>query len=110
MDKTESPLGLASNDGVGQLPARASACGLTECAGKQMCERCVTWATKPMDEGDLWSWVRSVMEQAVCIQLDYATGNVHKSYEAYSARLDAAASERANELLARLITPNLEVI
>ena len=26
------------------VPERSSACGLTECAGKPMCERCVSWA------------------------------------------------------------------
>jgi len=52
-------------------------------------------------DGELWSWVRSVMSQGVSINQDYAAGNL-KGYEAYSARLDAAARERADELLARL--------
>ena len=59
-----------------------------------------------MNDGELWSWVRSVMAQGACIQQDYASGLVHKSYEEYSARLDAAASERADELAARLKVPN----
>ena len=59
-------------------------------------------------EGELWSWVRSVMSQGADIRCDYDQG-VHKGYEAYSARLDAAAAERADELLARLKTPNVEV-
>lgn len=58
-----------------------------------------------MTEGELWSWLRSVMSQGADIRTDYDQG-VHKGYEAYSARLDAAAAERAEELLARLKTPN----
>ncbi len=57
-----------------------------------------------MDEqirGELWSWVRSVMSQGADIRCDYDSGK-HKGYEAYSARLDAAASERAEEMWARL--------
>jgi hypothetical protein len=57
-------------------------------------------------EGELWSWVRSVMCQGADIRVDYDMGN-HKGYEAYSARLDAASAERAQELLARLKTPNV---
>jgi len=56
-------------------------------------------------EGELWSWVRSVMSQGADIRCDYDQG-LHKGYEAYSARLDAAAAERAEELLGRLKTPN----
>jgi hypothetical protein len=56
-------------------------------------------------EGELWSWVRSVMCQGADIRVDYDMGN-HKGYEAYSARLDAASAERAQELMARLKTPN----
>jgi hypothetical protein len=58
--------------------------------------------TKPMDEGELWSWVRSVMSQGGTIHLDHQ----HKTYEQYSARLDAAAAERAKELWARMNPPN----
>ena len=61
-----------------------------------------------MTEGELWSWVRSVMSQGADIRTDYDMG-AHKGYEAYSARLDAAAAERAQELLARLKTPNAEL-
>ncbi len=50
-------------------------------------------------EGRLWSWVRSVMSQGADIRCDYDQG-VHKGYEAYSARLDAAAAERAEEFIA----------
>ena len=56
-----------------------------------------------MTDGELWSWVRSVMAQGACIQQDYASGLAHKTYEAYSARLDTAAAERADELAARLV-------
>ena len=63
-------------------------------------------AAREMNDGELWSWVRSVMAQGACIQQDYASGLVHKSYEEYSARLDAAASERADEFAARLKVPN----
>lgn len=58
-------------------------------------------------EGELWSWVRSVMSQGADIRCDYDQG-VYKGYEAYSARLDVAAIERSEELLARLKTPNVK--
>jgi hypothetical protein len=45
------------------------------------------------------------MCQGADIRVDYDMGN-HKGYEAYSARLDAASAERAQELMARLKTPN----
>ena len=51
-----------------------------------------------MTEGELWSWVRRVMCQGAAIRQDHE----HKTYEEYSARLDAAAAERAEELTARL--------
>lgn len=44
-----------------------------------------------MDEGKLWSLIRSVLSQGGAIQLDRASMS---SYEEYSARLDAAAAER----------------
>ena len=54
-----------------------------------------------IDEGKLWSFLRLVMSQGVDIFHDY-NGGRHSCYEAYSARLDAAAAERAKELLGRL--------
>ena len=56
-----------------------------------------------MTEGELWSWTRSVMCQGADIRVDYDMGN-HKGYEAYSARLDAAAAERSSAMWARLET------
>jgi len=44
-----------------------------------------------------WSWIRTVMSQAVAIYQDYAVGK-HASYEHYVAWLDAAAAEREQEL------------
>lgn len=55
----------------------------------------------PLTDGELWSWVRRVMTQGSDIRCDYDSG-FHKGYEAYSARLDAAAAERADELMARI--------
>lgn len=60
-----------------------------------------------LTEGELWSWVRSVMCQGADIRVDYDMGN-HNGYEAYSARLDAAASERAAELYNARIVPDLQ--
>ena len=54
-----------------------------------------------ISEGELWSWVRSVMSQGADIRCDYDAGK-HKGYEAYSMRLDVAAIERAEELAAGL--------
>lgn len=79
--------------------------------GKPGCERSANDVSREaalMDaqiERELWSWVRSVMGQGAAIRADYDMGN-HKEYEAYSSRLDAAAAERAEELLARLKTPH----
>ena len=56
-----------------------------------------------MTDGELRSWVRSVMAQGACILQDYQTGLVHKSYGAYSAGLDAAAARRSEELSALLV-------
>lgn len=60
-----------------------------------------------LTDGDLWSWTRSVMSQGADIRADYDTGK-HNGYEAYSARLDAAASERAAELYNARILPALQ--
>ncbi len=54
-------------------------------------------AAKELDTGRLWEFMRSVLSQGAAIQQDYATGR-HNGYEAYSARLDAAARERGDEL------------
>lgn len=51
-----------------------------------------------MSRGELWSFLRSVMLQGQDIALDYRD----KGYEEMSARLDAAASERADKLHAML--------
>ncbi len=55
-----------------------------------------------MDTGKLWSLVRNTLVQGGAIQQDYTAGK-YMSYEEYSARLDAAARERADEF-ERLIT------
>lgn len=52
--------------------------------------------------GKLWSWLRNVMQQGEVIAKDHADATNHDGYERHSARLDAAASERADELLAML--------
>lgn len=45
-----------------------------------------------------WSYLRSVLAQGTDIHKDYMAGKF-ADYEEYSARLDAAAKERAAELL-----------
>ena len=55
-----------------------------------------------MTDGELWSWVRSVMAHGADIWQDYER-NRSIRYENYSARLDTAAAERAEELAARLV-------
>jgi hypothetical protein len=50
-------------------------------------------------EGELWSLMRSILSQGASIRSDYFEGAT-SNYEAYSARLDTAARERADELLA----------
>lgn len=51
-------------------------------------------------DGLLWQFMRSVLAQGTDIYKDYVAGS-HKTYEAYSARLDAAAHERVEELARR---------
>lgn len=51
-----------------------------------------------IDEGKLWSLIRSVMQQGAAIHIDHES----LGYERYSARLDAAASERVAEFVALL--------
>ncbi len=55
-----------------------------------------------LTEGGMWSFLRSVMSQGVDIRMDYEQGT-HAGYEAYSARLDAAAAERAQGLHAEFL-------
>jgi hypothetical protein len=54
-----------------------------------------------MDKGELWSFLRLCIDQGTAIQQDYAAGK-YKCYEEFSARLDGAARERADELYSRL--------
>ncbi len=54
-----------------------------------------------MTDGELWSFLRSVMSQGSDIRADYDSGK-WPNYEAYSARLDAAAAERADQLAKKL--------
>lgn len=49
--------------------------------------------------GELWSLLRRVLEQGVAIQQDYAAGK-YASYEEYAARMDEAARERVEVLIA----------
>lgn len=58
-----------------------------------------------LTEDELWSWVRSVLSQGAAIRSDYMAG-LYMSYEHYRARLDCAASERVDELWARLTETN----
>lgn len=53
-----------------------------------------------VEANELWSFLRRVMTQGQDIALDYRENN----YEEMSARLDAAASERVDQLL-KLLTP-----
>ena len=54
-----------------------------------------------INDGDLWSFLRAVLEQGAAIQQDYAAGK-YENYEHYAARIDEAARERAEQLRARL--------
>lgn len=60
--------------------------GMTEAAG--VC---------PRPKNGWWSWIRSVLAQGTDIHQDYLAGR-HGDYEAYAARLDAAAREREGEI------------
>lgn len=51
------------------------------------------------DGGLLWSFLRNVMQQGEAIAKDHADATNLDGYERHSARLDAAASKRADELI-----------
>ncbi len=54
-----------------------------------------------MDEGEIWSFLRKVIDQGGAIQQDYQAGK-YKCYEEYSARMDQAARERVDEFMAAI--------
>lgn len=47
-------------------------------------------------EFNLWAFLRYVLSQGAAIETDYRAGK-WPSYEGYSARMDAAARDRAEE-------------
>lgn len=51
-----------------------------------------------LNRGEVWSFMRRVLSQGGDIRLDYQAGK-YKGYEEYSARLDAAARERADQFI-----------
>lgn len=55
---------------------------------------------QPIDDGRLWSFLRTVMAQGVDIAVD--AERLGWDYEARSARLDAAAAQRSDQLVAML--------
>ena len=57
-----------------------------------------------MKSGELWSFLRSVLDQGTAIQQDYQAGKF-KCYEEFSAYIDAAARDRADELEVLLKQP-----
>ena len=59
-----------------------------------------------LTEGDLWSWARSVMSKGSEIGTDYNNG-FYRSYESYSAHMDAAAAERSAKFYNDSILPAL---
>lgn len=64
-------------------------------------ERELVEARNALIGGGMWSFCRKLLSQGGDIQMDYNAGKYH-SYEEYSARLDAAARERVEELRAVL--------
>lgn len=50
-----------------------------------------------IDDGELWSLFRSVLELGAAIQQDYQAGKF-SCYEDFSAHLDKAARERVDRL------------
>lgn len=49
-----------------------------------------------MSDGELWSFIRCVLEQGAAIQQDYQAGK-YSCYEEYAARVDEAARQRVPE-------------
>jgi hypothetical protein len=53
-----------------------------------------------MDEGKLWSFFRDMIRQGANIEQDCQNG-AYKSFEEFSARIDAAARERVEQFKQR---------
>ncbi len=109
------------NDGLGVChPERASACGLTECRGKPMCERCAlaTGATlKPCPwcrtEGaglfDLWdSFDAGHIAHVHCTHCSADGPSVYSEQGAASA-IKQARHRWNSRMVARLKTPNAKL-
>ena len=65
---------------------------------------------RPVDEGRLWSWMRSAMSHAVTLRQDHdLLLNRTRGEEAYSAALDAAAASRSQELWEQVVVPVQEL-
>ena len=60
-----------------------------------------------MNDGHLWSFLRDVLRQGTNIEQDNQNG-AYKSYEEFSARLDAAARERVDQFKERFPDPTSE--
>ena len=59
----------------------------------------------PVEPGKLWSWIARVLGQGAAIQQDYAAGK-YETYEHYSARIDEAARERADQFMSEFAAPS----
>lgn len=55
-----------------------------------------------VDEGQLWSLIRTVLSQGAAQEQDWMAGKYGTDYEAYSARVDEAARERVAQFVTLL--------
>lgn len=81
-----------------------SADGLNVSDVRALCDMALASLAAPgvrVSEGELWHFMRSTLEQGSAIQLDYNAGK-YPTYEHYAARIDAAGSERVDQLKAML--------
>ena len=120
-ERTAAPpaVGAPVEQGVGRLvPERASACGLTECRGKPMCERCAFTAglllkpcpwcwTDGTDLFDLWDrFDAGHIAHVHCTHCGADGPSVYSEQSADHAIRDARHRWNSR-MVARLKTPNV---
>jgi hypothetical protein len=62
-----------------------------------------------MNDGEMWTFVRSVLSQGATITQGHLGGLKYPDFEAYNRKLDEVARERAEELALRIGNDSLRM-
>lgn len=62
-----------------------------------------------MNDGEMWTFVRSVLSQGAAIAQGHLGGVKYPNFEAYQRKLDEVARERAEELALRVNNDSLRM-